>query len=118
LFKDQQAFVMAVNPAATHVLIDEPNSQVRCWVWLDLLDLFFRNQILDPHELLNLVDVFTIPPVPTPTFTPEPLDEAIPEATEVTVPICADGIDNDGDGYIDYLYDRQCSSQLDNDESK
>jgi hypothetical protein len=118
LFKDQQAFVMAVNPAVTHVLIEEPSTKVRCWVWLDLADLFLRNQILDPDELLDLVDVFTIPPVPTPTFTPEPLDEAVPEATEVTVPICADGIDNDGDGYIDYLYDRQCSSQLDNDESK
>lgn len=122
LFKGQQAFVLAVNPAATHVLIEEPSTKVHCWVWLDLVDLFLRDEILDHHELLDLVDVFTIPLVPTPTFTPEPLDEAIPEPTEVTVPLCADGIDNDGDGYTDYGQNRtndpQCSGQLDNDESK
>jgi hypothetical protein len=115
LFKDQKAFVLAVNPAATHVRIKEPNFNVMCWVWLDLVDLFQGEQLLDPDRLPDFVDVITIPPV---TPTPTPLPVVMPESTEVTVPICADGIDNDKDGYTDFGYDRQCSSQLDNDESK
>lgn len=111
LLKDQKAFILAVNPAATHVQIREPNFNVLCWVWLDLADLFVGDQPLEPHDLLTMVDVITIPPV-TPTPTPLPVKN----------PQCADGIDNDGDGYIDFgksrSNDPQCSSQLDNDESK
>jgi len=115
LFKDQKAFVLAVNPAATHVRIKEPNTGVHCWIWLELADLFLGDQPLDPQTLPSLVEVPTIP-LPTPAPTPE-LPVVIPEATEVTVPLCADGIDNDKDGYTDYLYDPQCRSQLDNDEA-
>jgi hypothetical protein len=50
----------------------------------------------------------------TGTTTPgEPVVPAVPSAT--TVPQCADGIDNDGDGKID-LEDPDCSSPTDNTE--
>lgn len=115
LFQGQRAIVLGVNRAATYVRIEEPQTHELCWVWLDLVDLIQGDGLLDPNALLDLVDIFTIPPVPTPTFTPEPAFDT--EATEVFVPACADGIDNDQDRYTDYLYDPECISQLDNDEA-
>jgi hypothetical protein len=115
LLEGQESHVLGINPQLTHIKIKDPDSRSLCWVWLDLVDLFLGDEPLVPGDLPDYVDVLSIPPVPT--APPEPLDEAQPEATEVTVPICADGIDNDGDGYTDYLYDRECSSQLDNDEA-
>jgi hypothetical protein len=61
-------------------------------------------------------------PTPTavPTDTPSPTDSPtptpIPTVTPPPPPQCADGIDNDGDGFTDLL-DPECTDALDNDES-
>jgi len=39
------------------------------------------------------------------------------ECPTVTPPQCSDGIDNDGDGLIDYPQDPGCQSPQDDDES-
>jgi len=51
----------------------------------------------------------TSSPQPSPTTTQQNLN--LPPR-----PVCSDGLDNDGDGYVD-LYDRNCKSKGDQDES-
>jgi len=63
-------------------------------VWQDKVDLLSR-----------LWGAATPSPTPSPTPTPAP------------APVCADGIDNDGDGATDYPADPGCSSAADTDES-
>ncbi|MCW5876729.1 MAG: zf-HC2 domain-containing protein [Anaerolineales bacterium] len=94
-----------------------PTFQELCWVFVDNLDLFIDDEPVEladvPEELLPYADYPPTPtPSPTPTFTPEP--DRLPQ--------CSDGIDNDGDGRIDYVPggagDRECSSPEDDDEAR
>lgn len=63
-------------------------------------------------------------PVPTPQPTPNPTPQPTPQPTPVPTPdptpppsfACSDGIDNDGDGLIDFPNDPGCTSSSDNDE--
>ncbi len=52
----------------------------------------------------------TSSPQPSPTVTPQSPNN-LPRR-----PVCSDGLDNDGDGYVD-LYDHNCKSKGDQDES-
>lgn len=113
LLMGEKAEILAINPHATHVLILEPNSEIKCWVWVELVDLLSGEEAITPEMLLELVVVQVAPtPAPTPTFTPEPTETAQPATPE-----CSDGQDNDGDGGID-LQDPQCNGASDDDESK
>jgi hypothetical protein len=62
-----------------------------------------------------------LPPValPAPTPSPAPLPIVSPTPTPAPAPAsqCADTIDNDGDGKIDYPADPGCSSAADTDET-
>jgi hypothetical protein len=55
-------------------------------------------------------DTATPAPTDTPSPTPEPTASPVP-------PQCADGIDNDLDGFTDYPDDLKCTGPTDNDES-
>jgi len=70
-------------------------------------------------------DRITLPtptPSPTPAPTPTPTPDATPTPTPTPVPTpaplsaCSDGLDNDGDGFIDYPADPGCDDANDNDE--
>ncbi len=67
---------------------------------------------------------------PTPSLSPPQSPSPIPSASPSISPgptgtpsfpptffACEDGVDNDGDSYIDYPYDPGCSAYADNDES-
>lgn len=61
-------------------------------------------------------------PIPVPTPNPTPVPTPAPEPTPVPTPQCSDGIDNDGDGLVDYglellVNDPGCLSPDDDDES-
>lgn len=101
------------------VLFTGPATGVQCWVFIENLDLFLNEQLIEivdvPESILPFAGYPLFPtPTPTATFTPEP------------VPQCSDGIDNDGDGLIDYrvsatgahVGDRECTSPTDDDESR
>ena len=72
---------------------------------------------LDP----DLISVYGCPIFPTPTPTLDPDEGSSADPTPTPAPECSDGIDNDGDGLIDYSAtgggDRECRSPSDNDES-
>jgi hypothetical protein len=56
---------------------------------------------------------------PTPVPTPTPLPTPAPSPSVPPAPVaCADGIDNDGDGRVDYPDDRGCKSAADLYEQK
>lgn len=104
------------------VLFSGPVTQVNCWAFVDNLALLV-NEVDTPiqdisEDLLPFVGYPATPtPQPTATFTPEPTSAAAQ---------CSDGIDNDGDGRIDFVAagisgtagDRECSSPDDSDESR
>lgn len=124
LKKDEEAEVLAVNPEGTHVFIEEPSTRVRCWVWLGLVDLMKGDMPLDPTLLRELVSIQDPPAQPTDTPTLVPSTTPEPAAL---APQCSDGIDNDGDGRIDYkpidpikkqgTGDPQCTSLRDDNEA-
>ncbi len=116
LFMGKPYKVIAVHPQFMYVRVHEPASDVDCWVWTDLIMLGFGEKVITPEELKDHVPVILPPPVATPTFTPEP-----DGPTATPAPQCSDGIDNDGDGLIDYnptgAGDPQCRNANDNDET-
>ncbi len=73
---------------------DRDNEQAQCEEDLDIV--------------LTELDECRNPPTPTPTASPVP----------TPLPQCSDGIDNDGDGRIDWPDDRQCKSAGENSESR
>ena len=94
-----------------------PVTGQRCWVPLSLLDLQLNGvstELQDlPVELVNFISCPPTPEPPTATNAPvQPTDTPVPSAPKLE---CDDGIDNDGDGFID-LADPQCRSASDNDE--
>jgi hypothetical protein len=58
-----------------------------------------------------------VTPVPTPLPTPEPTPVPTPDPTVAPEPACADGLDNDGDLFVDWPLDLGCSGPTDEDES-
>jgi len=54
-------------------------------------------------------------PAPTPTPTPAP-PTPTPAPTNPPFSACSDGVDNDGDGLVDFPDDPGCDSESDNDE--
>ena len=119
----QQALILAVNPQGTYVRVEEPNFQVHCWVWVDLVDLKLGTETIYPDDLIGLV---SIQQAPAPTSTPTSTSSGGGSGGGASTPQCSDGVDNDGDGKADYyagavppagVGDAQCSSPTDNDES-
>jgi hypothetical protein len=103
------------------VLFNGPATGASCWVFVDNLVMVLdgvETAIVEiPEARLPFVGYPATPtPEPTATFTPEP----------TAAPQCSDGIDNDGDGRIDFAPsgiagstgDRECDSPSDNDESR
>lgn len=98
-----------------------PLSQVQCWVFIDNLQLLLNEEAV---EIADVPEPF-LPFAPYPaTATPEPTATFTPEPTRA--PQCSDGIDNDGDGRIDFgnaaaiaggTADRECSSPTDDNEA-
>lgn len=99
-----------------------PVTEVQCWVFVDNLMLLVNGEDTPIEEIPEtLLPFMPYPPTPTPpptsTFTPEPSE------TAATLPECSDGIDNDGDGRIDYgsaagrNADQECSSPSDDNEA-
>jgi hypothetical protein len=59
-----------------------------------------------------------VPPTATATFTPlPPTPTSTFTATPISPKVCSDGIDNDGDGLIDFPADPGCTDPKDPDES-
>ncbi|MEX1248700.1 MAG: zf-HC2 domain-containing protein [Anaerolineales bacterium] len=92
-----------------------PVTENQCWVYVANLEFFVNNSLVAieevPETLLPYTSYPATPtPSPTSSFTPEP---AAPE--------CSDGMDNDGDGRVDYdptgAGDRECRNANDNDET-
>ena len=65
-----------------------------------------------PAPTLTAAPTPTAPP-PTPTPPPSPT----PTPTPTPTPACSDGVDNDGDGFIDMADVLGCSSPADDDET-
>lgn len=106
LMADQPAEIIAINPEGTHIRILEPEFEIRCWVWLGLVDLMLGPDMIDPALLPDLVSIERPPTLVPPTETPTP----------IPLPECSDGIDNDGDGDTD-MSDGRCTSPDDDSES-
>ena len=133
LFEGEMASILAINPGGTHVRIQEPTFDVRCWIFVDLVELIYMGEAIMPDDLLGLVDVFSGPPAAEAPpqdgggeDSSEDSDDEGEESNGGAPPTqCNDGIDNDGDGKADYddsagavyLGDLQCSSFADDDEA-
>jgi hypothetical protein len=88
----------------------------------ELMGLSFAGQPVASNELSpDLIEARACPAFPTPTPTVDPDEGAEPTATPAPLPECSDGIDNDGDGRIDYnptgRGDAECRNAADNDEA-
>ncbi len=114
LFKGVGYLPLGRTPDNLYLLFRGPLTNQRCWVPAFLLTI--------PFGPLSAVPSSDLPFILYPTATPTPTK------TVAAVPQCKDGIDNDGDGKIDYKPptalggggggDPQCSNLNDNDESK
>jgi hypothetical protein len=93
------------------MLFRGPVTNNRCWAAVFLFDI--------PFGPLNEVPASELPYILYPTATPTPT--RVPSNTQaptaVPGPQCNDGVDNDGDGNIDYPADKECRSATDNNES-
>lgn len=92
-------------PDNLYMLFRGPFNNARCWAASFLF--------LIPFGPLNTVPGSVLPYINYPTPTPTPT----PAAAATSVPECSDGIDNDGDGNIDYGRDKHCSSPSDDNEA-
>lgn len=83
-----------------------PVTGVRCWAFTGNLTVLLNEDAVPLTEVPeSLLPYLAYPPTPTP----------VPSATAVPTQ-CSDGLDNDGDGYID-MQDRECSDPSDNNEA-
>lgn len=92
-----QAHVDGRVPDNAWLRIYLPDFNQSCWVSASFLEI---------QGDLTSVPIFQYPSPPTPT----------PPPTEEFTPQCSDGLDNDGDGFIDDV-DRECDNANDNDEA-
>ena len=113
---------VAFGPDGKWLLFSAPVTGNPCWAFVDNLELSCNG---GPYDLAKDagcgLDVEQYPPTPTPSATPTVENITYATPTELP-PQCADGIDNDGDGKVDYGVrtkgDPECSSPTDNNESK
>lgn len=85
-----------------------PVTGVLCWAFAGNLTVLLNEDAVPVNEVPeSLLPYLMYPPTPTPTL--------IPSATAVPAQ-CSDGIDNDGDGYVD-MQDRECSDPSDTNEA-
>ena len=120
LFADQPATILAINPEGTHLRVLDPQFDIRCWVWVDLVDIIMGGEPVSPEVAFGFLPKFNAPdPTPTPTEAPRATNTPTPSGSGA--PQCSDGVDNDGDGLTDYSAlgagDPQCTDASDNDES-
>lgn len=47
--------VVAVNPDSSHIKILDPQTNARCWVWVELVRLTVNQNVLPPNQLENFV---------------------------------------------------------------
>lgn len=89
-----------------------PVNLTKCWVFIENLELLIDGVVSPIEEVPeSLLPFIPYPPTPTPTFTQVPSRTPTP-----SLPQCSDGMDNDGDGAIDYPKDQDCESPSDNSE--
>jgi len=109
LFKGIGYMPLGRTPDNLYMLLRGPATNQRCWAPTFLFTI--------PFGPLSGVPGSVLPFILYPTSTPTPTNTAPTAST----PQCSDGIDNDGDGRIDYnptgLGDLQCTSLSDNNES-
>lgn len=86
-----------------------PVSGVRCWAYIGNLSVLLNDEVVQLADVPESVLPYLAYPA-TPTIPPTP------EPTSTPAPQCSDGLDNDGDGYID-MQDRECSDPTDNNEA-
>jgi len=71
--------------------------------------LLLNGEEINPNDVPETyLPIVPYPPLPTPTFTPAPEEPEL-QGPPPDLPQCSDGIDNDGDGYID-MDDGRCLS--------
>ena len=117
LYEDEEYTPIARGFDNLWVQFRGPVTNVKCWVFVDNIDLLVNDQITPIKEIPeSLLPFATYPPTPTPTFTPSP-ELLEPSDTPVvsTQPQCNDGVDNDQDGAIDGR-DKDCKDAKDNNE--
>lgn len=112
LFMGMEYMPEAQGPDQMWLLFDGPAYEGNCWVFIDSLDLFCNELMVEIADISPCTLPTTqYPPLPTltptSTFTPEPTER---------LPQCSDGIDNDSDGLVD-LNDRECLDANDDDEA-
>jgi hypothetical protein len=111
LFKGVGYIPLGRTPDNTYLLFRGPASGQRCWVPAFLFTIPFGPLSGVPGSVLP----FILYPTATPTPTKSPPTSSVPQ--------CNDGVDNDGDGKIDYgptggpTSDPQCTNASDNDEA-
>lgn len=111
LFKGVGYIPLGRTPDNQYMLLRGPASGQRCWAASFLFTI--------PFGPLSGVPGSVLPYINYPTATPTPTK--VPPSA----PQCSDGVDNDGDGRIDYSIstsgsptgDRQCTSASDNSEA-
>jgi hypothetical protein len=111
------------------IFLRGPNGRL-CWAFIGSMTFTHDGE---EAELADIpIDWLSIILTPSATPTPSPDtsgggSQPTVTASKVSVPQCSDGVDNDGDGAIDYVApsttgatkgDPQCSSASDNNESK
>ncbi|MEX1248701.1 MAG: LamG-like jellyroll fold domain-containing protein [Anaerolineales bacterium] len=124
LLQGIQYFPLGWDPISGFFAFEGPTFGERCFAPLltgdtELMLLSYQGEGVTVDQLTNdLVEPLACPafPTPTPTVDPDEGDNRTP-----AVPQCSDGIDNDGDGRIDYSAtgagDRECRDASDNDEA-
>ncbi|MCW5874424.1 MAG: hypothetical protein KIS88_07230 [Anaerolineales bacterium] len=112
LFAGQSYAPIGIGPDQLWLLFRGPVYGANCWVFIQNLEFNCKEQAATPNDLGRCqLAVVRYPALPTATPTPTPQPTATP------MPQCSDGLDNDGDGYVD-LADRECKDASDNDESQ
>jgi len=94
-----QAPINGVVPDNAWLRIFLPDWNQNCWVSASVVEV--------TGDVAG-VPLYQYAPPPTPTTDPDEGNGAVPQ--------CSDGLDNDGDGFIDSV-DRECADPNDNDES-
>lgn len=94
-----QASINGVVPDNAWLRIFLPDWNQNCWLFASVVEV--------TGDLAG-VTVYQYAPPPTPTTDPDEGNGNLPQ--------CSDGLDNDGDGFIDDV-DRECADPNDNDET-
>jgi hypothetical protein len=111
-------------PDNLYMFFRGPVTSVRCWAAAFLFTIPFGPLNLVPPEVLPYINYPTPTPTPTQSSGSGPSATPVPaKPTATPIPQCSDGLDNDGDGGIDYnptggrKGDPQCKDASDNNEA-